>query len=316
MTDEEVMALVGAEQIQRRARLGMNGRLVHYTSAEAAYRIITDKKVWLRSSAVMNDFSEITHGIGCLHEAWASPGGLALQAMLDRLKAGLRNELAELFDGHARGLRDGTFLASLSEHDDAEDNLGRLSMWRAYGGNAGVALVLNIAAFAATTDAMKAYSAPVFYADQQAFVAWFQGWAGRLLVAEERLRTVDPETIRNVLFHAFRSFALCTKHPGFAEEREWRVFNSPLHEGGSPWLELGTEVVRGLPQPLVKLRLFDDEEAGVTGVAPKTLINRVIIGPCAYPLQVRAAMFEAMAQAEVEDIDSKLWMSLIPLRQS
>lgn len=316
MTDQELIALVGGEAMKRRADLGIDGRLVHYTTAESAYRIVTGQKVWLRNASVMNDFSEISHGIGCIHEAWASVGGTALQAMLERLKPGLRNELAELFDGHAPGLRNGTFLTSLSEHDDSEDKLGRLSMWRAYGGNAGVALVLNITAFISATDAMKAYSAPVVYADQADFVSWFQGWAGRLLVAEDALRTVDPDAVRNVLFHIFRSFALCTKHPGFAEERERRVFNSPMHEGGSPWLEFDIEVVRGIPQPLVRLRLFDDEEAGVVGVAPKTLINRVVIGPCEYPLQVRAAMHQALDHAGVEDIDSKIWMSLIPLRQS
>ena len=316
MTDQEFIALVSTEATQRRAALGLTGRLVHYTSAEAAYRIIAGKKVWLRNASVMNDFSEISHGIGCIHQAWASDGGIAFQEMLDRLKPGLRNEFAELFDGHAQGLRSSTFLISLSEHDEAEDNLGRLSMWRAYGGDAGVALVLNITAFAGVTDAMKAYSAPVVYADQSTFVSWFQGWAGRLLVAEAALRTIDPETIRNVLFHTFRGFALFTKHPGFAEEREWRVYNSPAHEGGSPWLELDIEIVRGIPQPLVRLRLFDDDDAGVTGVAPKTLLNRVIIGPCEHPLQVRAAMFSAMTQAEVENIDDKLWMSLIPLRHT
>ncbi len=315
MTEDELNTLVGEEQIQRRAKLA-GGRLVHYTTAEAAYQIITGRKVWLRNAAVMNDFSEISHGISCLHEAWASPGGAALQEMLERLRVGLRDELAGLFDGHAESLRTHTYLTSLSEHDDVEDQLGRLSMWRAYGGNAGVALVLNSAAFTAATDAMKAYSAPVFYADQTVFAGWFQNWAKRLLAAEGDLRSIDPERIRNILFYAFRIFALGTKHPGFSEEREWRVFNSPIHEGGSPWLEFGIETVRGLPQPLVKLRLFDDEAAGIIGTSPKTLINRIIIGPCNYPLQVRAAMYEALAQAEVEDIESKLCMSLIPLRQS
>ena len=178
-----------------------------------------------------------------------------------------------------------------------------------------MALVLNPAVFSSATDVMKAYSAPVSYLDEGSFVSWFHLWSGRLLTAESRLKNVNPEIIRNVLYHAFRVFAMCTKHPGFHEEREWRVYNSTTHEGGSPWLELATEVVRGLPQPIVKLGLFDDEAAGVTGIAAKSLINRVIIGPCEYPLQVRTAMWGALVQAGVENIESKIWMSLIPLRQ-
>ncbi|GGD98645.1 hypothetical protein GCM10011529_00890 [Polymorphobacter glacialis] len=127
---------------------------------------------------------------------------------------------------------------------------------------------------------------------------------------------LDPKIIRDTLFIMFRVFAMCTKHPGFSEEREWRVFTSPSIEGGSRWLEYGIETIGGMPQPLAKLKLFDDEEAGVSGVAPKSLINRVIIGPCEYPLQVRAAMQQAMEHVNVEDANSKIWMSMIPLRHN
>src|ERR1700742_3802814 len=37
-------------------------RLVHYTSAENALRILTDKAIVLRSTVCMNDYSEVQHG--------------------------------------------------------------------------------------------------------------------------------------------------------------------------------------------------------------------------------------------------------------
>ncbi|GGD98639.1 hypothetical protein GCM10011529_00880 [Polymorphobacter glacialis] len=140
---------------------------MHYTTAEAAYKIICNKEIWLRSAAVMNDFSEIDYGLKCLKSAWDSPNGIALQEMLDRLHPSLRADLTNLFDGHAENLRTDTYLTSLSDHSDNEDNFGRLSMWRAYGGKVGVALVLNPSAFSGTTDAMKVFSSPVLYADEQ-----------------------------------------------------------------------------------------------------------------------------------------------------
>ncbi|MDN4632708.1 DUF2971 domain-containing protein [Sphingomonas sp. PsM26] len=316
MNDQEVLDLFASDEMARRSRLGVNGRLVHYTSAESAYKILVSRTVWLRSASLMNDFSEISHGIDCIHGAWLSPAGARLQSLLNRLRDGLRDDFAKLFDGHANGLRNDTYLMSLSEHDDTEDELGRLSMWRAYGGNAGVALVLNVTAFASTTDAIKAYSAPVVYADRKAFISWFEDWVERLLICEDRLKLANPETVQNVLFYLFRNFAMCTKHPGFAEEREWRIFHSPLHEGTSPWLESSIEVLQGTPQQLIKLRLFDNDEAGVSGVAPRTLVERVIIGPCEHPLQIKAAIADALVHADVEDVDNKVWMSLIPLRQS
>lgn len=265
---------------------------------------------------MMNDFSEIQHGIDCLIKAWESNAGLALQAMLERIQQGLRDDLAKLFDGHDDAFRIGTFIMSLSEHDDAEDNYGRLSMWRAYGGTAGVALVLNNTVFASETDEMHVFSSPVFYHDSDGFCVWFQRWAGNLLAAEAALLEMGGEVVRNWLFMVFRSFALCTKHPGFAEEREWRVFHSPMFEGESPWVETAVEIVRGVPQPVMKLNLKDDPSKGVVGVAPDTLINRIIIGPCDYPLQVRAGLVMALREIGIEDGLNFMWMALIPLRHA
>jgi hypothetical protein len=314
MTADEMAALFVPHIIERRKVLETGKRLVHYTSAESAYRIISGRQIWLRNAQMMNDFSEIQHGINCLHQAWNSPGGRNLHAMLDRIQTGLRHELAQLFDGHAEGLRVGTFITALSEHENDEDLLGRLSMWRAYGGRSGVALVLNNTAIAAETDEMHVFSSPVFYQDVPQFVEWFQGWVDGILGAEDGLHEMGPEAVRNTLFMVFRSFALCTKHPGFAEEREWRVFYSPTFEGESEWIEPSIEIVSGVPQHIMKLHLRDDAEKNISGVAPETLLNRVIIGPCDYPVQVRASIAAAMQAAGIENAVDKMWMSLIPLR--
>lgn len=316
MDESELAELFAPHIIKRREALKTGMRLVHCTSAEGAFRIIAGKQIWLRNAQMMNDFSEIQHGLNCLYAAWASPAGNALQEMLERIKSGLRNELAELFDGHTESFRLQTFITSLSEHDDTEDKLGRLSMWRAYGGVTGVALVLNNTAFAAETDEMSVYSSPVFYQNPEEFVGWFQGWANSIVAAEARLTQLDAETVRNWLFMAFRSFALCTKHPAFAEEREWRVFYSPLFDGNSDWIAPETEIIRGNPQYVMKLQLKDNPERGVHGVAPHSLINRVIIGPCEYPIQVRTSIAAALEQAGVTEPLQKMWMSLIPLRNS
>lgn len=140
---------------------------MHYTTAEAAYKIIANKQVWLRNALLMNDFSEIEHGLNCLQAAWVSSSGVRLQKWLDGAAPGLREQLVSTFDAHAYGLKVATFVMSLSEHDDDEDELGRLSMWRAYGGKNGVGLVLNSNVFASATDALKAYSAPVSYLASQ-----------------------------------------------------------------------------------------------------------------------------------------------------
>ncbi|MBO6036896.1 MAG: DUF2971 domain-containing protein [Acetobacter sp.] len=41
-------------------------RLVHYTTAKAAYEIIQNKKIWMRQASLLNDTQEIAHGRNCL----------------------------------------------------------------------------------------------------------------------------------------------------------------------------------------------------------------------------------------------------------
>lgn len=316
MTDDELGALLGAEDLERRRELGQGQRLVHYTSAEAAWQIISGQEMWLRNATAMNDFSEIDHGIGCLIKAWHSPAGEHLRAMLDRFQAGLSQECAALFDQHALIVRNHTFITSLSEHDDDEDDYGRLSMWRAYGGRNGVALVLNTTAFTGDTAQMSAFSSPIHYQDANGFAAWFDRWVARLLAAEDRLAGVAPNGLGQAIVFMFRIFALCTKHPGFREEREWRVFTSPHFEAASDWVRYEIATIRGVPQQIAKLKLIDDEERGIVGVAPKSLINRIIIGPCEHPNQIAAAMYEALRMNGVERPWDMIRISDIPLRQS
>lgn len=187
-------------------------------------------------------------------------------------------------------------------------------MWRAYGGKTGVALVLNSLAFTAETDEMNVFSSPVFYQDIPAFVQWFEGWARKIIEAEDKLHQVDADEICNWLFMVFRAFALCTKHPGFSEEKEWRVYHSPIHENPSDWILPCVEIIGGVPQIIMKLILKDDQDRGITGVAPSTLLNRIIIGPCEYPIQVRAALASAMSDVGIDNPLAKMWMSLIPYK--
>ena len=315
MTDDELLQLFMPIDTAKRAALAAGQRLAHYTSAEAGFRIISGKEVWLRNALLMNDFSEIQHGLSCLQQAWVSPSGEALQQWLDQVEPGFSNRLVEIFDTHAGGFKVATFMMSLSEHDDDEDELGRLSMWRAYGGASGVALVLNPTIFATATDELKAYSAPVTYENASQFISSFESWVNRITAKGEQLAAIERVQLLNLFFYTFRMFVLCTKHPGFREEREWRVFHSPLVDGSSAWLRKEIEVLRGVPQEIIKISLRNEETLGVIGLDPAGLVNRVIIGPSQNPVPTYHALHTAMAAVGIDDPSQRLWMSEIPLRQ-
>ncbi|MEJ0089912.1 MAG: hypothetical protein WDM80_09235 [Limisphaerales bacterium] len=77
MTDEEITRNKILEGIfipharQRRDEIYELGkttpaRFVHYTSAEAALKIITQKRLWMRNAACMADYREVQHGFEIL----------------------------------------------------------------------------------------------------------------------------------------------------------------------------------------------------------------------------------------------------------
>jgi hypothetical protein len=121
-----------------------------------------------------------------------------------------------------------TYLACISDHDEQHENrIGRLSMWRAYGGPMSVALVLNNRPFLAPTDVLHARTSPVLYADPPRFNAEFERLVSNLEEAGPVLNQLGRQVVHDRLFNAFLFATLCTKHPGFRE------VNRPGFAGGS-----------------------------------------------------------------------------------
>lgn len=88
------------------------GRLVHYTSAEAAFLILSSKSIWLRNTMFMNDFSEIEYALDLIGEYWSSkkPERAAFWSVIDRTTGGRAKEVQDIFDGWAPDLSTGTFV--------------------------------------------------------------------------------------------------------------------------------------------------------------------------------------------------------------
>lgn len=293
--------------------LAAGGRFVYYTTAETATHIIRNRRVWMRSTTAMNDYMEVEHGLRCLDTAYKAEPGQVFDRALDASFPVLATELRELFNGWLPTIRVETYILCVSEHLPEEDQNGRLSMWRAYGGKAGVALVVNGGVLVRESDALGAYSSPVAYLTPEAFAAKFVRIAETIAAEAAYIRTVDRDVVKAHAFNMLRFAVLCTKHPGFHEEREWRVVASPtMHP--SQLLKSSVEVVRGIPQTVLKIDLQDHPDQGLTGLAMPELLDRIIIGPCEFPLVVWKAFRDLLAAANVPDPDAKVVASAIPLR--
>lgn len=289
------------------------GRFVYYTSAETAASVIERRQVWMRNTMIMNDYREVEHGFDCLNAAYKGKPGTKFNAVLDSCFPGLAEEVNKLFNSWLPTIRHDSYITCLSEHLPSEDMHGRLSMWRAYGSQTGVALVLNSAVFFSDTDVLKAYSSPVAYVNQNEFSDVFFTIADQMKEATEFVVSLGREPVKNMVFNMFRFAVLCTKHPGFHEEREWRVVASPKMFP-SDYLIPSLEVVRGIPQTVLKIDLINHEDKGLTGLAVPELLNRVIIGPCQYPAVVFKAFAQLLENAGIKDGWQKIAISDIPLR--
>ena len=294
--------------------LEKNKRFAYYTSADTALKVLENREVWMRNAACMNDYEEVYHGLECLKNAYASPAGDLLRKEFEALQSGFSSIIADDVNPWESTLKYHTYITSVSEHLQSEDSFGRLSMWRAYGRGSGVALIFRGAPFVAETDALGAYSFPARYENKQGMEIRLKEVAERL--AEQRLivSKQDPAVVRSIFRMLFVSWAVCTKHPAFEEEREWRIVHSPaLSDAGNLVRDRAT--INGVPQIIYKIplkRISDEEnfDLSISG-----LLDRVLIGPTEFSGTMYDAFVDILKERGVPDAESRVIVTGVPLRQ-
>jgi hypothetical protein len=268
-------------------------RFVHYTSAEAALSIIESKRVWMRNTTCMSDYREVQHGLEMLNKFFAD-GGKKEQfyAALDTVSPNIAAEAVALFNQWWRNIRFSTYIASISEHDDKEDAHGRLSMWRAFGGNtARVAIVFRVPWFTDAQEKLNVMFSPVAYLREEEAHSVIDTVIKNIRESLDFLRTVDRPTIVGFVFQMLIAGVTCLKHEGFHEEREWRAIYTPDLRP-SPLMESSVEVIGGVPQVVYKLPLDSRVSDALEGLDMVRMFDRLIIGPS----QFSWAMFESFAR--------------------
>ena len=326
MTQEELLERLGpvfqpyvARKIAEAKSTGQ--RFVHYTSCDAALSIIENNAIWLRNATLMNDFSEIQHGLGCLQAYWQKRGENLRQAIAAINPQGI-DAITKSFDANVFNLLNNTYVISVSEHHPSEDEFGRLSMWRAYGQNTGAALVFNNGPILSQTSAISAVTIPVMYAFEDEFADHMDEMASKIIEEGDLLREIEAaqlaydgtSMISESMERVFRYACVSTKHPGFREEREWRVvyqpgFNATLPDRIMP----ASCTLNGVPQNIHKLIFQNYPDEGFVGATLPEILNRVIIGPTAHPYVVFSRMFDAL-QSKGVNTENLLVNSQIPLR--
>lgn len=285
---------------------------VHYTTANAATSIIKNKSIWFRQPYLMNDRAELALGLGFLQKAY-SDDNYRFKTLLESYYPGISTQIESDFDSLHRASTEDMYIFCVSEHEEHENDCGRLSMWRGYGRDAGVAIVLNHENFLTESPGINAYLSPVFYSNYQNFLDNFKKIQKNLIENEDFIKNIGPEVFQIGVLNMFRFSVLSTKHSGFSEEKEWRIIYSPLVEE-SPHLQRSVEVINGMPQEIHSFHLENDQAKGLMKVELNNLIEKIIIGPTNYPMPLYKAFVKLLSDAGVEDAARKVVVSDIPLR--
>ncbi len=176
-----------------------------------------------------------------------------------------------------------------------------------------VALVLNSAPFLSDSKALAAYTSPVAYLSNSEFQHEFEKVGENIRTHSDFLKNEDRATLKARVFNMFKYAALCTKHPGFREEQEWRVIY--MHElEPSDKLSREVKVIGGTPQPIYKIPLKDIPDEGLIGMEIPQILDRIIIGPTEHPIVASQAFVQILERSGVVDASQKVFVSDIPLR--
>ncbi|CCA89783.1 DUF2971 domain-containing protein [Novosphingobium sp. PP1Y] len=314
---KKLLKLVFSYDAERADRLRDRKKLLaHYTTADTAMKILSGRTMWLRNAGVMNDFLEIDFGRAATETTIKGDLGARLYEFLDGISDHLGARLLDRHEGHRKHARETVFMSSLSEHDP-NDLLGRLSMWRAYGGPvAGVALLFRHEVITTELDIdMDLITSPVLYGGAKEYAEQFEKMVQGLEAEKDFLAEFDPEILLDVTALALQMSMLSLKHPGFEEEQEWRVIHRP-YEFSSSRLLPQTITIGGIPQAVYELPFHNPGKDALFDIPQldlKEILAGIIIGPCLYPETVfRAFRDQMVALGQGNPV---IHVSHIPLRQ-
>lgn len=267
----------------------------------------------------MSDFREVEHGINILGTFFSDKSKRDLFCnTVDSCAPGAAQEAIQLFTERLNGIRLNTYITSISRHNSDENAHGRLSMWRAFGGDTGrVAIVLKapwlLAGLQASLDELRLRFSPVAYLTQNDCMEDFRFIMENVTARREVLRSVDPKKIVNIIFSMLLTRSVCLKHSGFKEEQEWRVIYFPKL-WNSPLMKDEIQVINGIPQRIYKLPLDGTVAPTLAALDFSSLFDRLIVGPTQYPWPMIETFIEALSQSGVQEPDKRISLSGIPIR--
>lgn len=193
--------------------------LFHYTNPVALHSILTNREIWATNIHYLNDSSEFLHALEIARRQTI----FAKDRMEDELQIMAINEMRSRLEKiyHLR-----VFVVSFSEDSD------RLSQWRAYCGSGGYSIGFESKALISISEMSKFSLHKCIYDEklQEQTVKNAINLCIKVLEDPEKVKNHEPRELCKRIASFFEilivKLAPLFKHPGFEEEREWRLVSS------------------------------------------------------------------------------------------
>jgi hypothetical protein len=304
-----------AHEMDKRVTLAndVSAKFVHYTDADSFLSILKNKNFWMRKTQCMNDFGEFHYGMSIVKGVMDNGMEEKLRITSDAIWPNAFDDALRKTNSIIPNIERDTYISCMSEHYPQENTTGRLSMWRGYSSGGGIAIVFNKEAFEGFGNGNGIYSTPIKYFDKNKVHAELLYLNDSLIVNRKNILNYPRDSYFNALVHFFKMNLIGIKHPGFKEEKEWRIFYTPSVEA-SPRIKIDIHVVGGVLQQVAKIPLTSERFDEMPGTSINELINAIIIGPNNFPLATKEAVIQALSEAGVKDARDKVVLSEIPLR--
>ena len=287
-------------------------RFAYYTSATTGMNILKGQSLWMRAAACMNDYKEIDYGIKMLSDAIY--GSKRRMERLERTAISLHwgkdilIRMLSALNKNEEGLTTNTYLACVSENIDEDNERGRLSMWRAYGRRTGVAIVMHAAPLL-HTERLPLSLHPVSYLGQASFESVLDNLIDHIDQYGEEIQAIRPTETLQCFLESLLFSLFSLKHPGFKEEREWRL----IYQERSGLLPHDIVSVDGVPQIVYKVPLSAPASPR-EGLNLENALDHIIIGPSQYAAVIQKAFVRILRELGIQDAKERVTLSNIPLR--
>ena len=252
-------------------------QLCHYSNVEGLKGILDSGKIWATQSGYLNDFKEVSYGRDLALDVSrkTTHQGDVEKTWLNRVAQGISNGIPS----------EELYVSCFCEQGDL------LSQWRGYGQSCGYSVRLRPRGRIYSRLPEKLCSLVQVIYNPEAQRQLIKDVLDRYLDSLNRLAADFTDFLEQILqAHVSRtsleleSMFSRFKHPGFEEEREWRLIHYNSASQGSPYVEYRPS--NGILVPYVKLPLLWDEDEN-PGIFQ---ITQITCGPSSQPEAARASV--------------------------